>query len=76
MDEATGRLVKLIRAEKPQVIVTYNDDHRGYPHPDHVKVHEISVRAFERAGDQVGIQMLAKFGNHSKCITRFGRGHV
>ena len=51
MDEATGRLVKLIRTEKPHVIVTYNDDHRGYPHPDHVKVHEISVRAFDRAGD-------------------------
>jgi mycothiol S-conjugate amidase len=33
------------------VLVTYNDDHRGYPHPDHVRVHEISVLAFERAGD-------------------------
>jgi len=51
MDQATGRLVKLIRTEKPHVLVTYNDDHRGYPHPDHVKVHEISVRAFDRAGD-------------------------
>ena len=51
MDEATGRLVALIRAERPQVLVTYNDDQRGYPHPDHVKVHEISVRAFDRAGD-------------------------
>jgi mycothiol S-conjugate amidase len=51
VDEATGRLVAHIRAERPQVLVTYNDDQRGYPHPDHVKVHEISVRAFARAGD-------------------------
>jgi len=51
MDDATGRLVKIIRAEKPHVVVTYNDDHRGYPHPDHIKVHEISIRAFDRAGD-------------------------
>jgi mycothiol S-conjugate amidase len=51
LDEATGRLVALIRAEKPQVILTYNDDQAGYPHPDHLRVHDISVLAFERAGD-------------------------
>jgi mycothiol S-conjugate amidase len=50
-DEATGRLVAVIRRERPQVLLTYSDDQRGYPHPDHVKVHEISVSAFERAGD-------------------------
>ena len=51
LDEATGRLVEVIRRTKPQVIITYSDDQRGYPHPDHVKVHDISVLAFERAGD-------------------------
>jgi mycothiol S-conjugate amidase len=51
IDEATGRLVALIRAEKPQVVLTYNDDQAGYPHPDHLRVHDISLLAFERAGD-------------------------
>jgi mycothiol S-conjugate amidase len=51
LDEATGRLVAIIRRTKPQVIITYSDDQSGYPHPDHVKVHDISVLAFERAGD-------------------------
>jgi mycothiol S-conjugate amidase len=51
LDEATGRLVAEIRRTRPQVIITYSDDQRGYPHPDHVKVHDISVLAFERAGD-------------------------
>jgi mycothiol S-conjugate amidase len=51
LDEAVGRLVAIIRRERPQVIITYGDDQRGYPHPDHVKVHEISMPAFERAGD-------------------------
>lgn len=50
-DEATGRLVALIRRHRPQVLLTYNDDQRGYPHPDHLKVHDISVLAFERSGD-------------------------
>ncbi len=51
LDEAVGRLVEIIRLERPQVVITYGDDHSGYPHPDHVRVHEISVLAFERAGD-------------------------
>ena len=51
LDEATERLVAAIRRTKPQVIITYNDDQAGYPHPDHLRVHEISVLAFERAGD-------------------------
>ncbi len=51
MDEATGRLVAVLRRTKPQVVITYNDDQQGYPHPDHLRVHDISVLAFERAGD-------------------------
>ena len=51
LDEAVGRLVAEIRRVRPQVIVTYGDDHSGYPHPDHIRVHDISVAAFEQAGD-------------------------
>jgi len=51
IDEATGRLVALIRRERPQILITYGDDQTGYPHPDHLKVHDVSVLAFERAGD-------------------------
>jgi mycothiol S-conjugate amidase len=50
LDEAAGRLVAIIRAEQPQVVVTYDWDH-GRGHPDHIRVHEISHLAFERAGD-------------------------
>jgi mycothiol S-conjugate amidase len=51
LDEAIGKLVEVIRRERPQVIITYGDDQKGYPHPDHLRVHDISVPAFERAGD-------------------------
>ncbi|MDQ3304730.1 MAG: mycothiol conjugate amidase Mca [Actinomycetota bacterium] len=50
-DEAVGRLVRAIREHRPQVLVIYGDDQRGYPHPDHLRVHEIGVAAFEAAGD-------------------------
>ena len=51
LDEAVGRLVAAIRRERPQVIITYGEDHSGYPHPDHIRVHEISLLAFDSAGD-------------------------
>ena len=51
LDEAVGRLVGLIRMERPQVVVTYHEDREWYPHPDHIRVHEISVPAFDAAGD-------------------------
>ncbi len=51
LDEAVGRLVSVIRRTRPQVIITYGDDQAGYPHPDHLRVHDISVLAFDRAGD-------------------------
>jgi mycothiol S-conjugate amidase len=51
LDEAVARLVEIIRRERPQVILTYGDDQQGYPHPDHLRVHDISIPAFELAGD-------------------------
>ena len=50
-DNAVGKLVTIIREEKPQVIVTYPDERKGYNHPDHLMVHDISLPAFEAAGD-------------------------
>jgi mycothiol S-conjugate amidase len=50
LDEAIGRLVRIIRAERPQVVLTY-DEEGGYPHPDHIRTHEVAVAAFDAAGD-------------------------
>jgi mycothiol S-conjugate amidase len=51
LEDAICRLVAEIRRNRPQIIVTYGDDHTGYPHPDHIRVHDISVAAFDAAGD-------------------------
>lgn len=45
-----AKLVKIIRDEKPEVILSY-DESRGYDHPDHVRVYELGLRAFKEAGD-------------------------
>lgn len=50
VDDAVDRLVRLIRLHRPDVLITYSDEQSGYPHPDHLRVHDISVLAFDRAG--------------------------
>jgi LmbE family N-acetylglucosaminyl deacetylase len=50
IDEAAGRLTWLVRKHKPHVITTYNE-YGGYGHPDHIRTHDVAIRAFERAGD-------------------------
>ncbi|GLW62118.1 mycothiol S-conjugate amidase [Actinomadura rubrobrunea] len=50
LEKAAEPLVRAVREFRPHVMLTY-DEKGGYPHPDHVKTHEISVEAFEAAGD-------------------------
>jgi len=50
LDEAAGRLVWLVRRYRPDVMTTYND-FGGYGHPDHIRTHDLTVRAFARAGE-------------------------
>jgi len=77
LDEAVGRLVALIRAERPQVIVTYAEDREFYPHPDHIRVHEISVPAFEAAGDPHAYPNAGEAWSPSKLYyTGFSRRRV
>jgi N-acetyl-1-D-myo-inositol-2-amino-2-deoxy-alpha-D-glucopyranoside deacetylase len=50
LDDAARRLVWLIRRYQPDVVTTYNA-FGGYGHPDHIRTHDVTVRAFPRAGD-------------------------
>lgn len=50
LDEAAEKLVRVVREFRPHVMITY-DEHGGYPHPDHIKCHEVSVAAYEQAAD-------------------------
>jgi mycothiol S-conjugate amidase len=50
LEEAVERLVREVRAFRPHVMTTYNEN-GGYPHPDHIRCHEISVAAFDAAAD-------------------------
>jgi len=50
VEDAAAPLVRLIRSFRPHVLTTY-DENGGYPHPDHIMCHKISVAAFDLAAD-------------------------
>jgi mycothiol S-conjugate amidase len=50
LEDAARPLVQAVREFRPHVLLTY-DENGGYPHPDHIKTHQVAVEAFEAAGD-------------------------
>ncbi|MGX9787443.1 mycothiol conjugate amidase Mca [Mycobacterium sp. MMS18-G62] len=50
LEEPVEELVRVVRKFKPHVMTTY-DENGGYPHPDHIRCHQVSVAAYEAAGD-------------------------
>lgn len=50
LKQVTGRLVKIFRELKPEVVITF-DPIGGYRHPDHIAIHKATVEAFYAAGD-------------------------
>lgn len=50
LEEPTEALVRVIREFRPHVMTTY-DENGGYPHPDHIRCHEVSMAAYDAAAD-------------------------
>lgn len=50
LEVTVPRLVEQIREFRPHVLVTYNE-HGGYPHPDHIMTHKVSMAALHAAAD-------------------------
>ena len=50
VEVAAAPLVELIRSFRPHVVTTY-DENGGYPHPDHIMCHKVTVAAFDAAAD-------------------------
>lgn len=50
LEVSAGVLVRVVREFRPHVMLTY-DENGGYPHPDHIRCHQVSVEAFDAAAD-------------------------
>ncbi|TMD80346.1 MAG: hypothetical protein E6I97_02690 [Chloroflexi bacterium] len=50
--EVVGKLVKIIREFRPQVIITF-DESGAYGHPDHIAIYRYTTSAFHAAADAV-----------------------
>lgn len=50
-EQVLDGLVAIVRRERPQVILGYDDDHSGYPHPDHIRAQELAFAVIDAAAD-------------------------
>ncbi|MGE0215077.1 mycothiol conjugate amidase Mca [Mycolicibacterium sp.] len=50
LEEPVEALVRVVRKFRPHVMTTY-DENGGYPHPDHIRCHQVSIAAYEAAAD-------------------------
>lgn len=50
LEQTVPSLVEVIRDFRPHVVTTY-DENGGYPHPDHIRTHEITMAAVREAAD-------------------------
>lgn len=81
LEDAAAPLVELVRTFRPHVITTY-DPTGGYPHPDHIKSHQVAFEAFHAAGDPERYrgrgepwQPLKLYYNHDFSLTRMRAVH-
>jgi N-acetyl-1-D-myo-inositol-2-amino-2-deoxy-alpha-D-glucopyranoside deacetylase len=57
VDEAAHELVAVIRAARPSVMISY-DDNGFYGHPDHIQAHRVACRAFQLAAGSCPVAKL------------------
>ncbi len=50
LETASAKLIEIFREFRPHVVLTY-DENGGYPHPDHIRTHEITMFAYQKAAD-------------------------
>ena len=73
--EAAARLAALIRAERPQVVVS-DDEHGTYGHPDHVQAHRVTVAAVALAADPGAAVEGAPWRVAKRYVHTLGRGRL
>ena len=84
--EAAAPLVELIRTFRPHVLTTY-DENGGYPHPDHIMCHLVSLAAFEAAADPTAyperggepwqvLKLYYQYGNHHDRLTALNHAMI
>lgn len=75
LDEAALRLAALIRAERPDAVVS--DDANGtYGHPDHIKAHHVTVRAVALAADPEADVVGAPYAVPHRYVHTFSRARL
>ncbi len=66
LEVSTEALVRVMREFRPHVVTTY-DENGGYPHPDHIRCHEVSMAAYHASGDEKQFPLAGPIWQPSKA---------
>ncbi len=75
VEEAARRLAAIVRAERPDVVVS-DDEHGTYGHPDHIKAHQVTVRAVALAADPAADVTGEPHAVPRRYVHAFARGRL
>jgi LmbE family N-acetylglucosaminyl deacetylase len=73
-DDVVARLVALMEAYRPQVVVTYFAN-SGYNHPDHLKAHDVTVRAVGESGIPQKLYLIARPRSYRERLREIAAQH-
>ncbi len=75
LDEAALRLAAIVRAERPDAVVS-DDELGSYGHPDHIKAHHVTVRALALAADPAAEVPGEPYAVPRRYVHTFSRGRL
>jgi N-acetyl-1-D-myo-inositol-2-amino-2-deoxy-alpha-D-glucopyranoside deacetylase len=75
VDKVAREILTYIRKLHPQVLITF-DPIGGYRHPDHIAIHQATVKAFELCGDAAGSDQTPGFKPRKLYFNTFPRGFL
>ncbi len=71
LEEVTERVLDVMRRTRPQVVLTFNP-FGGYGHPDHIKIHQATVAAFQRMQSEPEHPQKLYYVSIPKNLIQFG----
>jgi LmbE family N-acetylglucosaminyl deacetylase len=71
LEEVAARIAEVIRRLRPQVVITF-DAFGGYGHPDHIKMHQATLAAFQMLQGDPARPPKLYYGTLPRSMIRFG----
>jgi LmbE family N-acetylglucosaminyl deacetylase len=71
LDEVTQKITEVMQRIRPQVVITF-DPFGGYGHPDHIKMNQATLAAFDKLKSEIPDLQKLYYPSFPRALIRFG----